>query len=380
MGERQRVMIARALSTEPQPAARRRADGQPRHPARPRSARAAARAVPRARRRGRARQPRPAGGRVRRPCARAARRAASASTRPSRRLRAVKLSNASAPVPRAPARAAGWRSASRSLGIAAGVALLFASQVSSSQPAELGGQLSRGIAGDATLQLLARDPQGFPQSMLARVRASPVCASRRRCWKRARTRPARKGSESVELIGADPSLSELGGTLVRHAELRTVRRASARSCCPPRCAHAIGVTQVRPGSRRFQIAGHTADARRCTSSCHANQIGRVDRQRRSRSRRSSYAQELTGLAGVASAASSSQPAPGARSRACGRRCRRLAAGRLERRADRLRRDAVREGRGGEQPVNRAVRGDQRARGVPVRVQRDAADRARNAGG
>ena len=48
MGERQRVMIARALSTEPQARARRRADGQPRHPPRTRSPGAARGGLPRA--------------------------------------------------------------------------------------------------------------------------------------------------------------------------------------------------------------------------------------------------------------------------------------------------------------------------------------------
>ena len=49
------------------PAARGRADGQPRHAARPRSARAAAGTLPRAGGRGRDRQPRPDGRRLRRP-------------------------------------------------------------------------------------------------------------------------------------------------------------------------------------------------------------------------------------------------------------------------------------------------------------------------
>ena len=57
------------------------------------------------------------------------------------------------------------------VGIAAGVALLFASQVSSQSLAGSVGQLSRGVVGSARLQLLARDPHGFPESMLERVRA-----------------------------------------------------------------------------------------------------------------------------------------------------------------------------------------------------------------
>ncbi len=59
------------------------------------------------------------------------------------------------------------------VGIAAGVALLFASQVSSQSLQSSVGQLSRGIVGSATLQLLARDPHGFPESMLTRVREIP---------------------------------------------------------------------------------------------------------------------------------------------------------------------------------------------------------------
>ena len=70
------------------------------------------------------------------------------------------------------------------VGIAAGVALLFASQVASSSLSSSVAQLSQGIVGNATLQLLARDAQGFEEG-LARAGAprSPGCARRRRCWK-----------------------------------------------------------------------------------------------------------------------------------------------------------------------------------------------------
>ncbi len=57
------------------------------------------------------------------------------------------------------------------VGIAAGVALLFASQVASESLSSSVAQLSRGIVGKATLQLLARDPHGMPQGLLGEVRA-----------------------------------------------------------------------------------------------------------------------------------------------------------------------------------------------------------------
>jgi putative ABC transport system permease protein len=55
-------------------------------------------------------------------------------------------------------------------GIAAGVALLFASQISSASLQSSVSALSRGVLGNATLQLLARDPHGFPESILGQVR------------------------------------------------------------------------------------------------------------------------------------------------------------------------------------------------------------------
>src|SRR5580704_6190005 len=104
-------------------------------------------------------------------------------------------------------------------GIAAGVALLFASQVASTSLQSSAAQLSRGIVGSATLQLVARSPNGFPESTLQRVRhisgvrvAAPILEAGANVV-------GPRGSESVELIGADSSLSKLGGSLVRRTAL-----------------------------------------------------------------------------------------------------------------------------------------------------------------
>jgi len=78
------------------------------------------------------------------------------------------------------------------LGIAAGVALLFASQVASQSLTSSVAQLSRGIVGNATLQLLARDPHGMPESLVRHVRqifgvrvAAPLLARQQCCDLRA---------------------------------------------------------------------------------------------------------------------------------------------------------------------------------------------------
>ncbi len=156
------------------------------------------------------------------------------------------------------------------LGIAAGVALLFASQVSSSSLQSSVGELTHGIAGDATLQLLARAPQGFPQSTLARVRRIPGVRTAAPLLEADANASGPKGSESVELVGTDASLAKLGGTLVRHAELTPFGGVGA-IVLPAPLSRAIGVTQFGQEAT-FQLAGHTATAP-LYEQLHAHQIG-----------------------------------------------------------------------------------------------------------
>ncbi len=156
------------------------------------------------------------------------------------------------------------------IGIAAGVALLFASQVSSSSLQSSVGELSRGIAGHATLQLLARDPHGFPESMLGQARRIPGVRVAAPLLEASANAIGPRGSESVELLGADASLSELGGALVRNAELTPFGGFGA-VVLPAPLAQAIGVQRF--GQKvTFQLAGHTATAP-LYAQLHERQIG-----------------------------------------------------------------------------------------------------------
>ena len=128
------------------------------------------------------------------------------------------------------------------VGIAAGVALLFASQVASQSLTSSVAQLSRGIVGNATLQVLARDPQGMPESLLSKIReiggvrvASPLLEASAEA-------SGPKGSESVELVGADSSLRQLGGALVRHTDLEPFANIGAVLLPAPLADH-LGVTK-----------------------------------------------------------------------------------------------------------------------------------------
>jgi putative ABC transport system permease protein len=157
------------------------------------------------------------------------------------------------------------------VGIAAGVALLFASQVSSSSLQSSVSQLSRGIAGHATLQVLARGPQGMPEGLLTRVRAlkgvrvaAPVLESG------ANAIGTNRRGASVQLIGADGSLARLGGALVRDAALRPFAGVGA-VVLPAPVARAIGVSAFGE-EVHFQLAGRTTELP-LYSQLHESQVG-----------------------------------------------------------------------------------------------------------
>jgi putative ABC transport system permease protein len=144
------------------------------------------------------------------------------------------------------------------VGIAAGVALLFASQISSASLQSSVRLLSRGVAGDATLQLVARSPQGFPESVLPRVRSLPGIRVAAPVLEASAQASGPRGSAPVQLIGADSNLSRLGGQLVRHADLKPFGRVGAIALPAP-LARTIGVSGFGQ-EVILQIAGRKTEA------------------------------------------------------------------------------------------------------------------------
>ncbi len=208
------------------------------------------------------------------------------------------------------------------VGIAAGVALLFSSQVASSSLLSSVAQLSRGIVGNATLQLLARDPEGFPEGMLARVREIPGVAVAAPLLEASANARGPKGSESVELVGADASLSQLGGALVRHTQLEPFGGIEA-VVLPAPVARTIGVTRFGREAT-FQIAGRSARAP-LYEQLSERQIGALAASPIAVAPLS-FAQQMAGLNGRLSRILV-QPSPG-REATVRRSLSRLAAGRL----------------------------------------------------
>jgi len=156
------------------------------------------------------------------------------------------------------------------VGIAAGVALLFASQVATQSLSSSVAQLSHGIVGKASLQLLARDPHGMPASMLPSVRAIGGVRAAAPLLEGSADLSGPHGSASVELVGADASLARLGGTLVRHTSLTPFAGIGA-IVLPAPLARKIGVTKFGEEAT-VQLNGRVEEAP-LYEQLHAKQIG-----------------------------------------------------------------------------------------------------------
>jgi putative ABC transport system permease protein len=144
------------------------------------------------------------------------------------------------------------------IGIAAGVGLLFASQIASSSLSSSVGQLNSGIVGAAKLQLTARDAHGFDEKLVRQVRhlqgvrvAAPLLEVNANA-------KGPKGSESVELVGADGTLAQLGGALVRKVALTPFAGIGA-VVLPSPVAKTIGVRKFGD-TVTFEAYGHSSEA------------------------------------------------------------------------------------------------------------------------
>jgi putative ABC transport system permease protein len=144
------------------------------------------------------------------------------------------------------------------VGIAAGVALLFASQIASASLSSSVGQLNSGIVGTAQLQLTARNAQGFPEAVVSEVRhlagvrvAAPLLEVNANIH-------GPRGSESVELVGAEGALLKLKGALVHKVGLNPFGGVNA-IVLPTPVANKIGVHKF--GSVvSVEALGHVTEA------------------------------------------------------------------------------------------------------------------------
>jgi putative ABC transport system permease protein len=101
------------------------------------------------------------------------------------------------------------------LGIAVGVALLFASQVASTSLDASVAQLTSGVVGQSTYQLKARGPRGFDESLLGQVKHLPGVHAAVPVLEQQASVTGPGGTRAIDLIATDPSDIHLTGRLLR---------------------------------------------------------------------------------------------------------------------------------------------------------------------
>jgi putative ABC transport system permease protein len=131
------------------------------------------------------------------------------------------------------------------LGIAIGVALLFASQVANTSLDSSVQHLSSGIVGDMRFQIAARDSHGFDETLLSRVAQVPGVQVAIPVLEQDANLLGPTGERSVDLVGTDPRLARFGGSIARHLGDLPLSGAARVFTVPSAIARGIGVLSIR---------------------------------------------------------------------------------------------------------------------------------------
>lgn len=171
----------------------------------------------------------------------------------------------------------GWRVRAHPLqellagaGIAVGVALLFAVQISNASLTGSVKELIGAITGRAQYELAARDDQGFDQRLLTAVRDIPGVRAAAPSLERRAMIQGPRGRTSVVLIGTDPSLATLGGTIARNFGPGELLLPRSGLMLPQGIARRVGVQAA--DTVTLQTAGRSFRAR-VVAAVGADQIG-----------------------------------------------------------------------------------------------------------
>jgi putative ABC transport system permease protein len=178
------------------------------------------------------------------------------------------------------------------LGIAVGVALLFASQIASTSLDSSVRQLARQLVGTTQYQLDARGSEGFSERVLGQVQSLPGVSAALPLLEQKATVAGPRGRASVDLIGADPRFAHAGGPLLRRFSAKQLARQRAIALPSP-LARQIGAGPLEPielqlGARVVEtLLGATLQEADVGALVHSPvALAPV-----------SYAQELTGMRG-----------------------------------------------------------------------------------
>jgi len=147
-------------------------------------------------------------------------------------------------------------------GVAIGVALVFAVIVANTSISSSASQIVHGIAGNATLQLDARDEHGFSSGLLAGVRAIPSVEHATGILEQRAILTGTHDRRAVVLVGVDASLVALGGSLTQDFSANNGLTLGDGLLLPRGVADAIGVPRARPDAERSAVLRLRGEARR----------------------------------------------------------------------------------------------------------------------
>jgi putative ABC transport system permease protein len=143
------------------------------------------------------------------------------------------------------------------LGIAVGVALLFASQVSSTSLTRSVQKLSGQLVGNAQYQLDARGPAGVSERLLGETKRLPGVKVALPILEQQANLTGENGrQQSVDLVGIDPRFAHLGGSKLRPFSPRQLAAQRAVALPTPIANHlgslTLGTVELQVGARLTQ--------------------------------------------------------------------------------------------------------------------------------
>ncbi len=158
------------------------------------------------------------------------------------------------------------------VGVAAGVALLFAVQVSHRSITGSFEEIAHGVAGRATLELASRGPEGFPARISEEVERMPDVKAAAPIFEQPIIAVGPKSRRALTLVGATEQIAALGGQLsLQFQRAGETSQRGALVLTEP-TAHAIG---ARPGSVLAILVGERTEHLALDATVPNSKIGAV---------------------------------------------------------------------------------------------------------
>ncbi|MGH2878173.1 MAG: ABC transporter permease [Solirubrobacteraceae bacterium] len=143
------------------------------------------------------------------------------------------------------------------LGIAVGVALLFASQIASTSLNGSVARMTNGVVGQAKYQLAARSVAGFSEALVGQVRRLPGVYGAIPLLEQQTSISGPAGTRAVDLLATDPHAVKLVGPLLHRFTANQLAHQEALALPQP-IARAIGVGQLEEAT--LQLGGRRVSA------------------------------------------------------------------------------------------------------------------------